>query len=591
MSGQLTRPLLDALNPEALGDLAQAMRTKAQQYEPQQSQFPRRLRFPAGGDEWTGKASDALQQRAGLVARTYGDTTHALGAAAGQLDQAQGFISDSRKTARQFIGGVEDKDVTLGTGDGKMWPCGKPFQVADDFTVQVKPGAVPAGAPYQIGELLKLIAYGFTEDIKRLVQQLEDLGQTWAGKIKEALDLSKLALDSKGQPYQPYDPSRAAHEQAAAIADGTMDIPSDPKQLHDLWLQLSPTEKDAIYDRYHDIGNHGGIPFDDRDHYNRANLDRMTKHAEQELAAINQHPPEVPISGGKDAEQYEKDWAAWQAKRKALQQELDGYNNIRATLDRSGKDGVPRFLGTVDDKGHAAVALYNPDRARDTATVVPGTFSDLSTLEAYDQHSQDIIQSAIKASHGQLHEGDVSVTEWLGYDRPMTISGIEGTSPWAGDPDPALRGAKALDDYQAGIRASHDDAAAGGRSYNTVIGHSYGTTEVGAAATHGNHLDADAVVLLASPGAFADNAHGLSLPEGAKVFVGKSFFDPIDIANVGAAVGLSDLGSDPSLWDDAYRIDAGLGGHSSYWDPDNPAMKNLGQIITRHDGSNGVTPY
>ncbi|MGL6234929.1 MAG: hypothetical protein ACRC20_06250 [Segniliparus sp.] len=376
----MTRALLDALNPAVLGELAQAMRTKAQKYEPEQSQFPRRLRFPGGGEEFTGRASDALQQRAGLVGRTYGDTTHILGNAAGQLDQAQGFIADSRKTARDFIQGVEDKDVTLGTNDGKMWNCGKPFQVADDFAVTVKPGSVPSGAPYQIGQLVQMMADTFAEDVKRLVAQLEDLGTTWAGKIKDALDLSKLALNPKGQPYAPYDPRKNAHELAKAIADGVRDVPSDPRELKNLWDQLSETEKNEIYARHHDIGNHNGIPFDPEDHrgrdyYNRKNLKDIIEQKQREWDALRLSQPMVPIGMGQ-GEQYEKDWAAWQEKCKTVQHELDGYRNVQATLDRSldPKTGQqdpnkpPRFLGLLDEKGHAALSVGNPDLASNLVT-------------------------------------------------------------------------------------------------------------------------------------------------------------------------------------------------------------------------------
>jgi hypothetical protein len=36
----------------------------------------------------------------------------------------------------------------------------------------------------------------------------------------------------------------------------------------------------------------------------------------------------------------------------------------------------------------------------------------------------------------------------------------------------------ALDEFQAGLLASHDDGAAGGASINTVVEHSYGSTLV-----------------------------------------------------------------------------------------------------------------
>jgi hypothetical protein len=68
-------------------------------------------------------------------------------------------------------------------------------------------------------------------------------------------------------------------------------------------------------------------------------------------------------------------------------------------------------------------------------------------------------------------------------------------------------GVPALDNFQSGLRASHDGAP----SFNTVVGHSYGTTLIGDAASHGRTLDADQVVLIASPGATVDHASDLHL--------------------------------------------------------------------------------
>ncbi|EFV13147.2 hypothetical protein [Segniliparus rugosus] len=299
MTGKLTRALLEALDLSALSEIASAMRARAAKIESEESRFPHRLRFPAGGDEWTGPASDALQARSTTTGRIYGELHSCLANTASQLDQAEGYISNSRGTTLEYIEGAEKDAITLQTSDGMLWPCGEPFTVADDFTVQVK--ALPTYFPQQVFDVLRIMALNIEIGLKNLVQQLEELADMWAGKIKEAIDLSKLALDSKGRPFESYDPSKTAHVQAAAIADGTMAVPSDPKQLHDLWEQLSPKEKDDIYARYHDIGNHGGIPFapEDgrgRDHYNQMHLQEITEQKQHQLDDLRQHPPPAPLT-------------------------------------------------------------------------------------------------------------------------------------------------------------------------------------------------------------------------------------------------------------------------------------------------------
>jgi hypothetical protein len=105
----------------------------------------------------------------------------------------------------------------------------------------------------------------------------------------------------------------------------------------------------------------------------------------------------------------------------------------------------------------------------------------------------------------------VSVTTWMGYDSPMNVFTDAPSTSYAHD------GAPALDSFQAGLRASHDDVAAAGRSVNTVIGHSYGSTLVGAAGVAG-YLDANNVVTVGNPGVLAEHATDLNLAPGAHVF-------------------------------------------------------------------------
>ncbi|WP_375485982.1 alpha/beta hydrolase [uncultured Mycobacterium sp.] len=171
---------------------------------------------------------------------------------------------------------------------------------------------------------------------------------------------------------------------------------------------------------------------------------------------------------------------------------------------------LPRYLGIIDDKGHAAVAINNPDTAKRNATFVPGTGQDLTRFDASAGKSERMLQATLNADKS-LRPGDVSVTTWMGYDRPMSVLEAASTSY-------AHNGAAALDDFQAGLRASHNDALTGGPSLNTVIGHSYGSTEVGAAALNGHRLDANNVVAVGSPGVLAGHASDLNLDPGAHVF-------------------------------------------------------------------------
>jgi hypothetical protein len=181
---------------------------------------------------------------------------------------------------------------------------------------------------------------------------------------------------------------------------------------------------------------------------------------------------------------------------------------------------------------------------------------------------------------------DISVTTWMGYDRPMNY--LEATCP-----SYASNGAGALDDFQAGLRASHNDTLAGGPSLNTVIGHSYGSTLVGAAALGGHHLDANNVIAVGSPGVLAGHAGDLNLDPGAHVFTTRAQNDIVGLMAgwtlgpdpMGGGFGAINFESAPGpAW--PFGLPS-FEAHSSYWDNDNPALMNMGRIIA---GRIDVTP-
>ncbi|MGL6235702.1 MAG: alpha/beta hydrolase [Segniliparus sp.] len=496
MSGPLTRALLEKLNPSVLSTAAQALRARAGKIADEQAQFPKRLRFPASGKEWTGAASDALQERASGFGRAYGTEHTRLLAAAETYTQADGYISESAKTARQFLAGVESMPMLVASPDGsKTWDCGEPFEVAQDFAVHVKPGSVPQGAPWQIGQLLQFKAAELTEDLKRLVGQLEDLGRDWGSKVREAMDFKDLALDSKGQPYTPYDSHRAAMETIEGMASGA--VPDNPFILRDQWGKLNDGEKEEMWRKHAHIGDLDGIPAVDKDKFNRATFDRETEEKKQGVQRILDehkdwnldHAPHNP--GSNEGRQ----WREWKNRADAaqadLQKSLDLQGALKPVLDPNGKEipGQHRYLlQHAQDGTRAVVSAGNPDTAKNVATFVPGTTEHADHLPG-DMHRIDgMFNSAVNA--GSPKDG-TSVIGWFGYDAPDWVGENNPSSPKG-----AEAGAPLLDRFQDGLRATHE----GDPSHNTVIGHSYGSTVVGEAASHGRTLNADDVIYLGSPG-------------------------------------------------------------------------------------------
>ena len=352
--------------------------------------------------------------------------------------------------------------------------------------------------------------------------------------------------------------------------------PDDPHEFGEWWNSLTREEKNRLFDEDGSIGNHGGMPFDERDIYNRRHLERLRTQAAadadglqarfDDLAArlyMGDHSPEN-TAGIHDL-----------APRLAeAHRRLDGYEAVLAALDSD--DGVPRLLGLIDDDGHAAVSIGDPDIATRTAVFVPGTGQDMSTLDDNGRRATDMFNAALVADP-TLSKSDVAVTTWIGYDRPMTLT----DAVW---PDRARNGGAVLDRYLDGMHVSHS----GPPAVDTVIGHSYGSTLIGGAATGGHHLAADNVIAVGSPGMLSRQAGELVLDPGARVYSMTASHDPISLVTsltLGADPHAVDYGATRLTTDpgSALPYSAGLlpgvSAHSSYWDEGNPGLANIGAII------------
>jgi Alpha/beta hydrolase len=352
-------------------------------------------------------------------------------------------------------------------------------------------------------------------------------------------------------------------------------LPDDPKKFNRLWNQLTTEEKDWLYRQDNNIGNHAGMPWDPtdhlgRDHYNRLHLRELSQRTEADIDRM-QHSVEQMMAGHNvdDGALY-----ALQSQLAAARRRLAGFQAVQADLDRP--DGLSRFLGFLDETGQGAVAIGNPDYAKRNGIFVPGTGQDLARLSFSDARSVAMYKAA-RAADKTLGPEDVSIITWMGYDRPMQLS-------HAAFPDPARAGAVSLDAFESGLRASH----VGPPSIDTVIGHSYGSTVVGAAASGGHRLDVDNVIAVGSPGMLVDRVGGLSLAPGAQVYAMRAANDIIGISGV---VGEWTLGPDPmapNFGATNLAADPGPVGpvglptvdaHSRYWDQRNIALANMGAVI------------
>lgn len=411
---------------------------------------------------------------------------------------------------------------------------GTGWQVADDGTATPPPFA----------PILRLVAPAWTAIVKKLLAVFADIDAKTAAAIAAAA----------GGPV-PATPPGTLGDPRQLPAPGT-----NPDDVKKWWDSLSQDEKARLLAEHPpELGNLNGIPAEARDEVNQRvlqdDLARVQDAAEQHGVSTDQvlaNPGAYGLSAA-DATRYNN----------AVQTQK-GLDKIAA----KGKEDRPVMLWAYDPlafngQGKAAVAIGNPDKAQNTAVVVPGTGSSVEQGWLESGNATDL--------YDQMRLGDpdesTSVVAWMGYDAPDSPTDLRIATPGL-----AREGGGLLAADVNGLGATHE----GGRSDVTVIGHSYGATTV-ADAFAGSGMRADNAVLIGSPGTdLARSAADFNLPEGGQVYVGAASSDPVswlgqggavpDIINrqLGSPLGLeAGLGNDPA--GDSFgsvRFDAEVPGRS-----------------------------
>lgn len=492
----------------------------------------RQLRSIAGDDTWVGAKADASQHANASIRRRF----HAHG-------------SDALAVARAAHAAVDDI-ARLQTELATLRHDAAELNLAIDSLTNTVVQNAMAGAPP--GDRMQL---------QLRLDALVAAANSTDATLATAISTANGATPRDRRP-------RRVHALSGPL-------PDDPRQFNELWNQLSPDAKDRLFRRDHSIGNRAGMPWDPpdhlgKDHYNRLHLAELTEHTQSDIDRMQRSIDELLVGHRVD----DGILYALQDQLSSARTHLAGYRAVKALLDSDR--GPKRYLGLLDEFGRGAVSVGNPDIADRNAIFVPGTGQDLSRLSSNDDIALAMYGAALAADPG-LGPDRVAVTTWMGYDRPMDLSR-------AALPGPAQRGADRLDAFENGLRASH----VGHRSVDTVVGHSYGSTLLGAAASGGHHLDADNVIAVGSPGMLVDRADRLSLNAGAGVYAMRA---GNDIIGFGGVVTEWTLGAEPTAAGfGATRLAADPGpagplglpnvdAHSSYWATGGRALTNLGAVI------------
>ncbi len=398
------------------------------------------------------------------------------------------------------------------------------------------------------------------------VRRVAQAGRGGLAGFAEAVRLARAVAQSPAELTEALASADAVDRRvAAALASASADgvaMPTagwTPAEVAAWWTALPPDQRRlALAERPALLGALAGLPAAVRDAANRFRLARLLRSLRAERDRM--------WAAGFGAVPVEFRWVAERVRHQLAVAETVA--RVLAAHERG--EPVARLLTLdLEGAGRVAIGLGDVDRARHVAVVVPGMGQDARRgVERTVANAERLRREA-----GRESPDGTAVVAWVGYAAPG----------WAQVPFPAqaLAGGRGLAADLHALAAGRT-ADGGNPPHLTVVGHSYGSTVVGAAATT-QLLTADDLVLLGSPGAMAEQVDQLGRGRG-RVFVGEARYDLVaDLGAFGADPGDARFG--------ATRIRADPGGevpwtervsggdHSHYFDTGSDSLRNVARVV------------
>jgi WXG100 family type VII secretion target len=552
----VTIPQVEASRPEGLTKSAAELGQKASSLASQIDK--QRATLDGLRTGWQGTASDAAIAKAQPTLLRMQRIYDALNSAQTVLRQGASTLAQTRTTVLQRVSQLS----------GQGW------QVGPDGTVSVRAGS-PLDQYARISPVnamkLRQLAATNSANVKALLAGFDTTDRVLSQNLRTAVG----GLDS---PPAHLDVGEAPPPEAPPYDDGSqIPVGKDPKDVNEWWKSLTDDQRANLLDDWPDkLGNLDGIPVADRDKANltvmHQDIDRVADVAAARSVTVDDvlaHPDRYGMNP----------------------QMMSRYHNALKVQEAlrvdHEKTRAPTFLQVYEPEefkgdGRAAIAIGDPDRAANTAVVVPGTGNSVGSgwLEGDDATN---LYNETKAADPSR---STAVVAWMGYDAPDALY-----DPRVGTTGLAHDGGQLLASDVNALNATHEGAA-----HMTVLGHSYGSTTVSdAAAGYGMH--ADDVVLVGCPGTdMAHSAADFHLNEGGHLYVGAASSDPvtqlsaIPQLHVPGTDFTASLGDDPAV--DGYgstRFKAevpGLttpwGDHSQYYTRGGESLFSMSDIASGH---------
>ena len=464
-----------------------------------------------------GATADALRRAVGKARWELRNLTDELGELQGALKNAAGGVGQVEEAIKQV------EKVAAGYGcviseEGKVtW--------RDATSVQVE--------SYR---------HGAEANIERMVAHALSLAESADRTLNQKL--SSLGTAPGKQPTKPgqtRDLSKVEQERFKNMS---------PEERAEYWSAQSDEQKRHLCDTYPElIGNADGVEAWARDRANRLNLNAKEARAKEDLARytreLNEANHAIKAKAAREKiARVESDLAAYEKIRSTLA------NGISLEEYQHGKQGDPVSLLTLQDDGRrvkAAVAQGDVDHAKHIGTLVPGIGTTVEGgLDTYFRETGNLRHAA--AAQGNMPLKDVATVAWLGYDAPGeakfgNLGDITSTKL-------ARAGSDRLAGFLTGMQASREYGA--GDAHMTLVGHSYGSTTSGMAATKVKPGVIDDLVMFGSPGMGTYDSNKLHVDEGHRWVSGVPNGDSVQGLGQFKFFGIGGLGKNPMDADSSF---------------------------------------
>lgn len=372
--------------------------------------------------------------------------------------------------------------------------------------------------------------------LRRAAQQLREASERVTANANEQEQASR-GNGGAGASVTGAGASVAGAGPSVALPSGLGD---DPQATSRWWAGLSDAEKQRMIEKDpRMIGSLDGVDAASRDKANRIVLAEEKKLAQERVdnywKTFSPEPDEVRIM------EYNR-----------LKHDLEELKRVENALN-GGTPNDPRHLIALDFSGErlkAAVSVGNVDKASHVSVIVPGMTTNVHDSLGTNISAAENVKNRAAVLGGMRRE-DIAVVAWLGYDAPQGLIGASNT-------DRAHKGAEKLSSFVTGLDSSREHSPAGDPLL-TLIGHSYGSTTSGFAATQTQDGVIDKLVLAGSPGSGVKSLDEYSVPEG-NVYVSATPWDPV----LGVGPDRS-FGTNPQKLEGIKHLNADISGGDNGW--------------------------